>query len=431
MTDMSEITSLNRLLEVMADCGGGPVPWLGALREEARTIFAESGLPTRQVESWRYSDLARALAHTTEDTSPVRPVPALPGAHLALFENGILDESKSSFSETGALPLRQILADPVTPFANQIGHINPQKDHALLNLNTALMEDGLVLHVPARVTLNAPLYLLFNWQGEEARTPEGRHLRVLILLEEGANATLVEAHCGNPGFSTIVTEVRLGSEAQLTHVRLEQLGSAARQSAMTLGEIGSAACYKGFYLTEGARFSRHEALLKLTETDAQARLDGVYLAADGRHCDNTIVITHAAPNTASHQAFRGVLGGTARGVYQGCVRVRPDAQGTDARQMIRTLLLSRQAEIATKPELEILADDVKCSHGNTVGELDSAALFFLRARGIPEAEARALLVEGFLGEVLEAIENDSLRALAATAVQDWLSVHAAEISHAE
>jgi len=428
---MSEISALSRLLDVMANGGEDPVPWLGALREEARTTFAGSGLPTRQVESWRYSDLARALAHTTEDTSPVRPAPVLPGAHLVLFENGILNEAKSSLSEIGAVPLRQILADPVTPFSAQIGHINPQKNHALLNLNTALMEDGLVLHVPAQATPNAPLHLLFDWQGEEARTPEGRHLRVLILLEEGANATLVEAHCGNPGFSTVVTEVRLAAGAQLTHVRIEQLGGAARQSAMTLGEIGSAACYNGFYLTEGARFSRHEALLKLTERDAQARLNGIYLAADGRHCDNTIVITHAGPNTASHQAFRGVLGGTARGVYQGCIRVQPEAQGTDARQMIRTLLLSRQAEIATKPELEILADDVKCSHGTTVGELDSAALFFLRARGIPEAEARALLVEAFLGEVLESIESDPLRALAASAVQDWLSVHASEISHVE
>lgn len=428
---MSETSALSRLLDVMANGGETPVPWLGALREEARTTFAESGLPTRQVESWRYSDLARALAHTTEDTSPVRPAPVLPGAHLALFENGILNEAKSGLSQIGAVPLRQILADPVTPFANQIGHINPQKDHALLNLNTALMEDGLVLHVPARVTLDAPLYLQFDWQGTEARTPEGRHLRILILLDEGAKATLVEAHSGNPGFSTIVTEVRLAAQSELTHVRIEQLGSAARQSAMTLGEIASAACYKGFYLSEGARFSRHEALLSLTEKDAQARLDGAYLATESRHCDNTIVITHAGPNTASHQAFRGVLGGSARGVYQGCIRVRPDAQGTDARQMIRTLLLSRQAEIATKPELEILADDVKCSHGTTVGELNSAALFFLRARGIPEAEARALLVEAFLGEILEAIESDVLRALAAAAVQDWLKVHASEISHVE
>ncbi len=329
------------------------------------------------------------------------------------------------------MPLRQILADPATPFANKIGHVNPQRNHALLNLNTALMEDGLVLHVPAHTTLTAPLYIRYDWEGEEARAPEGRHLRVLVLLDEGAEATLVEAHTGTPGFSTIVSEVRLATGARLTHVRLDRLGVASRQSAITLGDLDSAASYKGFYLSEGGRFSRHEALLELTAKDAQAQIDGIYLVADRRHCDNTTVITHAGQETASRQSFRGVLAGDLRGVYQGCVRVRPDAQETDARQMSRTVLLSRQAEIAIKPELEILADNVKCSHGATAGELDAAALFFLRARGIPEAEARALLIEAFLGEALESLESESIRACAAAAVSNWLAIHAGEISHVE
>jgi Fe-S cluster assembly protein SufD len=428
---MSETTSLNRLLDAMASGGADHVPWLGALRETARTTFAGSGLPTRRVESWRYSDLARALAHPTPDSSPARPAPALPGAHLALFENGILNERKSSFCEIGAVGLRAVLADPATPFANHIGYINPQKDHALLNLNTALMEDGLVLHVPAHTTLTAPLYLQFHWEGEEARTPEGRHLRVLIVLDEGANLTLVEAHNGTPGFSTIVSELRVAAGARLTHVRLERLGGGARQSAATLGELGTSASYDGFYLSEGARFARHEALLKLAGSEAKAQLNGIYLVSNGRHCDNTTDFTHAAPNTASRQTFRGVLAGDARGVYQGCVRVMPEAQGTDARQMSRALLLSRQAEVATKPELEIFADNVKCSHGATAGELDRAALFFLRARGIPEAEARALLVEAFLGEIIDAAESETIRTLVAAAVTDWLSLHGSEVSHVE
>jgi Fe-S cluster assembly protein SufD len=428
---MSETTSLNRLLDRMAAYERDTVPWLGALREEARTIFAGSGLPTRRIEAWKYSDLSRALAHTPEGTSPARPAPVLPGAHIAVFKNGVLDEAKSTIAEIGAVPLRQVLADPATPFANKIGQVNPQKNHVLLNLNTALMEDGIVVHVPAHIKLTAPLYLRYEWEGEEARIPDGRHLRILILLDEGAEATLVESHTGTPGFSTIVNEVRLATGARLTHVRLDRLGTASRQSAITLGELASAAHYDGFYLSEDGRFSRHEALLELTEKDAQAQLDGIFLVADGRHCDNTTVITHAGPETASQQSFRGVLAGDSRGVYQGCIRVRPDAQMTDARQMSRTLLLSRQAEIAIKPELEILADNVKCSHGATAGKLDSAALFFLRARGIPEAEARALLVEGFLSEVLEAIESESLRACVAAAVSDWLTIHSGEISHVE
>ena len=428
---MSEITSLNRLLEAMAGRAGETVPWLGALQEEARTVFAGSGLPTRRIESWRYSDLARALSRPPKDASEARPAPVLEGAHTALFENGVLNEAKSAFADNLAIPMRKVLADPATPYANQIGHVHRQNNHALLNLNTALMEDGLVLHVPAYTTLTAPFHVLYEWIGEEARAPEGRHLRMLVLLGEGAKATLVESHQGTPGFASIVTEIHLAAGAALSHLRFEQLGSAATQSAITLGELAEAAFYNGFYLSEGGWFSRHEALLELAGEHAKAELSGIYLVADGRHCDNTTVLTHAGPNTASSQAFRGVLSGDSRGVYQGCVRVHPEAQRTDARQMSRAVLLSRQAEIAIKPELEILADNVKCSHGATSGELDNAALFFLRARGIPEAQARALLVEAFLSEIIETIEAEPIRESAAASVSDWLAVHASEISHAE
>lgn len=428
---MSESTSLNRLLAAMAGRSRETIPWLGAMQEEARKVFAGSGLPSRRIESWRYSDLARALARLPQDTSVPRPSPALPGAHTALFKNGVLSEERSACVSNLATPMRQILADPATPYADQIGHIHPQKNHALLNLNTALMEDGLVLHVPAYTALTAPFHVLYEWKGEEARAPEGRHLRILVLLGEGAKATLVESHHGAPGFSTIVTEIGLGAGAMLSHLRLEGLGSAATQSAITLVGLGEAASYNGFYLSEGGWFSRHEALLELTGPRAKADLSAIYLVADGRHCDNTTVITHTGPDTASSQAFRGVLTGDSRGVYQGCVCVQQEAQGTDARQMSRAVLLSRQAEIAIKPELEILADNVKCSHGATSGEFDNAALFFLRGRGIPEAEARSLLVEAFLSEIIETIEARPIREITAAAVSGWLAVHASEISHAE
>ncbi|HTV32226.1 MAG TPA: Fe-S cluster assembly protein SufD [Methylocella sp.] len=428
---MSEITSLNRLLDRMAGFERGGVPWLDALREEARTLFAGSGLPTRRVEAWKYSDLARALAKAAEGSGPARPAPEIPGAHVALFENGILNEGQSTLAAIGAIPLRQVLADPATPFAKRIGHVNPQKNHALLNLNTALMEDGLVLHVPAGVSLPAPLHLRYDWAGKEAADPDGRHLRIVLLLEEGAEATVVEAHSGSPGFATLVNEVHLAPKAKLTHLRFERLGAAARQSAVTLGELFAASSYKGFYFSEGGLFSRHEALLELRDQEAHAEIDGIYLVGDGRHCDNTTILAHAGVNTSSQQSFRGVLAGDSRGVYQGCVRVLTDAQETDARQMSRTLLLSDRAEMATKPELEILADNVKCSHGSTAGELDTAALFFLRTRGIPEADARALLIEAFLGEGIATIASEPLQNLAAGLVSDWLAFHASEIAHAE
>jgi Fe-S cluster assembly protein SufD len=200
---------------------------------------------------------------------------------------------------------------------------------------------------------------------------------------------------------------------------------------VTSAAIAAGAQYQGFYLSEGAHFARHEALLELAGEAAEAAIDGAYLVSDTRHCDNTTVIVHAARQTVSRQAFRGVLSGKARGVYQGCVKVRREAQQTDAKQMSRTLLLSRKAEMVTKPELEIFADDVQCSHGATTGELDEAALFFLRARGIPEAEARAMLIEAFLGEALATIGSEALRASATAVVQDWLSAHAGDVRHVE
>ena len=412
----------SHLRDLMTARAGGAVPWLAQLREAARARFR--GLPTRRVEAWKYSDLARALEDKIVADDTARSPLALLGAQRVVFEDGALCERTAD-----VLPLREVLADPMTPFADLIGHVNAQGDHALLQLNTALMEDGLVLIVPRGERREAPLQIRFSWPTSAAG--DSHHLRLLLVLEEGAELTLLETHEGAPSFASIVTEAKLGAGAKLTHVRLERLAAGARQSAVTLAELGPQSSYRGFYLSEGAAFARHEALIRLAGEGAEVQLDGAYLVADARHCDNTTVLTHAVPKTVSRQAFRGVLSGSARGVYQGAVSVKPDAQGTDARQLSRVLLLSRKAETATKPELEILADDVKCSHGATVGELDHNALFFLRARGIPEAEARALLVGAFLEEALEAIGDEAPRMLASSAVAEWLERHAGEVSHVE
>ena len=423
---MGNLSLLARLLETTPEPGAA-APWAGELRDGGRAVFEELGLPNRRVEAWKYSDLALALTKTLAPTETAIQPLSIPGAFVAAFENGVFMPAASNLPASLVTPLSAVLADKSSPFAGQIGKVNAQKDHSILSLNAAHLAEGFVLRVPAGQTLEAPLHIRSNWTGKDAHGP--RHLRFLVVIEDGASATLVESHSGAPGLSTVVTELRLAPKAEFTHIRLEQLTDDACQSAVALGEVDRAARYKGFYLSEGAHFCRHEALFELAGEEADVSIDGAFLATGKRHCDNTTVITHAAPNTTSQQAFRGVLCGDARGVYQGCVKVRPEAQGTDAKQMSRALLLSDDAEIATKPELEIFADDVKCSHGATAGEIDGDALFFLRSRGIPEAEARALLVEAFLSEALETIENEGLRALAATAVQDWLGAHMSEVSN--
>jgi Fe-S cluster assembly protein SufD len=428
---MGKVVSLDNLLASMEARRVDAAPWLGALLEQAGEKFAHLGLPNRRVEAWRYSDLAKALHETVKPDSETDAPPEFSGACVAAFENGVLVDAASSYCAMGAQSLRKVLAEKDAPAASHIGKVNPQQDHAIINLNTALMEEGIVLHVPRGVTLATPLHLRFNWTNAEAQGSDGRHLRILVVLEEGAQATIFETHDGAPDFATIVSEFSLAAEAKLTHVRLENFGASARQTAATVADIGEKALYRGFYLSQGGHFARHEALLKLSGAESEAQMDGATLVADRRHCDNTTVVHHASPNTASKQTFRSVLAGAGRAVYQGCVKVAQAAQKTDAKQLSRAMLLSHRAEIVTKPELEIFADDVKCSHGATAGELDANALFFLRARGIPEAEARAMLVEAFLGEALDAIDNEGLRALASERTHKWLARHAGEASHVE
>ncbi|MBB4198786.1 Fe-S cluster assembly protein SufD [Rhodoblastus sphagnicola] len=416
------------LLATMEQRRGAIAPWLGELQGQAQELFRREGLPSRRIEAWRYSDLARALREDrVADATPVS-APELPGAALAAFVNGALDDKASSYGKVGAVNLRTALGEKNSPLASIIGKVYPQAGHPIVNLNTALLEEGLALRVPAGKKLDLPLHLRFLWTGAAS---DGRHLRLLIELEEGAEATIYETHDGAPSFATIVTEFSLAKGSRLTHIRQESLAAGARQAAVTLGEIAEQATYHAFYFTQGAHFARHEALIKLAGEGAHAELDGATMVADSRHADNTTVMEHAAPNATSNQVFRAVLAGSARGVYQGCVKVAQAAQKTDARQLSRALLLSHKAEIVTKPELEIFADDVKCSHGATAGELDANALFFLRARGIPEAQARALLIEAFFGEALDKIDNEVLRESVSLSVHNWLSTHAGEASHVE
>lgn len=403
-------------------------PWLGDLQAAGRDAFEARGLPTRRNEAWKYSDLSRAL----------EPVPApggergfafsLPGAEVITVTDGIVSGQKSGIWQA----LSSALAEPSDIVKEKLGRINPQADHPMLGLNTALMEDGAVIRIPAGTTRERAIHLRFVWTGADAAL-HGHHLRVLVVLEEGAQARILETHegPGASGLATIVTEIDLAPRAELHLTRMEALGAGARQSAVLTARIGREARLDGFHLSRGAAFSRFEVLASLAGAGAGLAFDGAYLVGEARHNDTTTVIEHAVPHTTSRQMFRGVLAGTARGVFQGRVVVKPGAQQTDAQQQSRAVLLSRRAEIDVKPELEIFADDVKCSHGATAGELDPAALFFMRARGIPEKEARALLVEGFLEQGMEALSDPELRAIAQAFVRDWLDAHAVEVTHAD
>lgn len=402
--------------------------WLEKLRSEGRAAFDAVGLPSRRVEAWKYSDLARAMERDVQDDIGDGFSFSVPDAVTVEIVDGVCAPVAEG---VGVRDLKALLAHPDPLVQSFLGQVAENSSHPVLALNTAFMEGGIVVHVPRQVTREKLVHLRYRWTKEQGDT-EARHLRTLIVVEEEARVRFLETHegPGARGLATLVTEVDLASAAHIDYARMEALGAGARQAAVLAVRAGRDAVFNGFLVSRGAAFSRHELLARLTGEGATLNVDGVYLVGEASHNDNTTIISHAVPNTTSRQMFRGVLSGSARGVFQGKVIVAPGAQGTDAQQQSRAILLSRQAEIDNKPELEIFADDVKCSHGATAGELDPAALFFLRARGIPEKEARALLVEGFLEQGLEALSDGELRALAHGFVRYWLDAHAMEVPDA-
>lgn len=415
---------------------GADQNWLSALRERRMGRFRDLGFPTQRVESWKYTSL-RALERTvyhpaTQHTANVSvdTVPSLlteHAKHRAVFVNGWF---RPELSALGSLPdgaevrsLQQELAvDPELLRANIDRIAQNQDDQPFYHLNTALMQDGAVLRVREGVRIEHPIELVFiSAASDEALA---FHPRNLILMERGSEATLVEHHTGWSEGNTLanhVTELQLGEGAHLHHYKLQAEAETGFHIHTLHGNIGESAFYDGFGLTIGGKLTRNELYLRLNGAYADARLNGAYLQHGRQHCDNTTLIEHAVPDTTCREIFKGALTGKSRAVFQGKLHVHPDAQRTDGHQLSRALLLSDEAEIDAKPELEIYADDVKCSHGSTAGELEKDALFYLRSRGIPYAAARRIMVESFLGEVVEEMTLPELQTKFMQRISDWLS----------
>jgi FeS assembly protein SufD len=272
------------------------------------------------------------------------------------------------------------------------------------------------------VTLDQPIHLIqLDGDGEPASTVT----RNVVVAESGSSATLVESF-GSLGLTGLqrnaVTELRLGGKAALKHIKLQRDGDDALHLSTWLVELGTDARYDAFQFSTGASVARNQVYLRFVGEGAAADLSGAFLLRGHQHGDTTLLVEHRVPHCTSRELFKGVLDGESRGVFQGKIIVSPGAQKTDGKQMSGALLLSEGAEFDSKPELEIFADDVVCGHGATSGQIDDELLFYLEARGIPEAEARALLIQAFVGEALEKIEDDGLRDALARAAAEWLGV---------
>lgn len=394
---------------------GAGTGWLDGLRAGGARRFAGLGLPNRRVEEWRYTDLGALSAHPFAAACAGRagtlPPPCL-GGRRAVFVNGRFDAARSELSGPGAgvvaLPLTEALARVPQLLEAHLGSIAALGRKHFVALNTAWLAEGFVLWVPDGAALEGGLELLFVGDGGEGRP--AWHPRNLVVLGRGAEAAVVERHSGRGAYlANGVTEIALAPAARLAHYKLQDEADAAFHIAATEVRIAADAAYENFSLMAGGAVARNRIAVELAAPGASCRLNGAYLGRGACQLDTDMTIDHAAPDGSSDALYKGVLDGRARGVFQGRIVVRKGARKTQAHQTNRALLLSERAEIDAKPELEIYADDVQCGHGATAGALDEDALFYLRARGLPAAEARGLLIDAFVAEALATVAHDGVR----------------------
>ena len=392
----------------------GALPGDTHIRAEAAVLLAANGLPGPREEAWRYTSL-RPFAETAfKPAARIDPsaallarIPAITGPRLVFVDGRF-------HSELSGVPkgLRVTTGAPAHPTSSRIAR---PADEKLVALNTMLSEDGAAIHVPAGHDAGT-LILVSLGTGHSV----GFHPRHAIILEAGAKLALVDIAIGDGEYlHNPVLTAEIAAGATLTHLRIQDEGAAAFHLSTTYAQVAEAATYDSFALTLGARLARMEVHAHLAGENAAAHLNAAQLLGASQHADFTTVVRHDAPNTASRQTVKNVLTGRSRGVFQGRIEVARIAQKTDGYQMNQALLLSPDAEMDSKPQLQIYADDVKCSHGATVGALDANQLFYLRSRGVPEAEARAILVRAFLSEALDPITHDEARCAMEAAIAAW------------
>ncbi len=394
--------------------------WMKDLRAAAAARVEAVGFPTVRDEAWKYTNLAALMR---QRFLPIASAPSFANEQLErllpdgldtyrlVFVNGRLRADLSSPTLGNgevASSLAQQLRDHPGALEPHLGRVLPDAIHSFAALNTASFVDGACVRLRAGATLERPIHLIYVGVPEALVQP-----RTLIIAQAGSRATIVEQYVGADGdryFTNAVTEVVLEQGASIEHYRLQQESGRGFHigGLYVRGEAQSS--FTSHAIDLGGLLVRNDLQVALNAVGAVCTLNGLYVADGRQHIDNHTCIDHAKPGCTSREFYKGVLDGRARAVFSGRVVVQPDAQRTDAEQVNNNLLLSEDAEIDTKPELEIYADDVKCSHGATVGQLDLDQLFYLRARGVDDAAARDLLTFAFANEILQRLRLAPLRA---------------------
>ncbi len=387
------------------------------LRQAARGRFRALSWPNARTEDWRFTNVAPLLREAFELAGPATvdaghlPPPPAADALRLVFVNGRFAANRSRLENVPAGVVISSLAQAPEGACRWLGRVAAYEDQVFTALNTAFAGDGAYLAVPDGQALDRPVEVIHL--AHPGGRPSAAYPRTLVTLGKGARATVVERFLpaeGGTYFTNAVSECVLGEGATLDHVKLQQEAPEAFHIAATQFVLAGRARLVTHALALGGRLSRNDTHVRFDGEHAEATVNGLYLGSGRQHVDNQTVIDHARPNCASHELYKGILDGHAHGVFNGKIFVRKDAQKTDAKQTNKVLLLSDDATIDTKPQLEIFADDVKCTHGATVGQLDAEQLFYLRSRGLDAATAQALLTFAFANDVVGRIPVAALRA---------------------
>lgn len=391
--------------------------WLSKLRTEGMHAFAELGFPTTRLEDWKYCNVAPIagvrfqpapceLNETIREQVEEISFSGADGTRL-VFVNGHYSEELSTIGKLPEGARITSLAKALTQsesVAERLGRYANHKTHPFVALNTAFMEDGAFIEVPRGVALESPIEILYISTGGEE--PWVAHPRNLVVAGQESQLTVVETYVGLGGgvyFNNVVTEIVAEENAHVDYVKLQSESEAAFHVATVLAYAARNAVARTNSMQFGARLGREEITTVLDGEGAEGYLYGLYVTNGQQLIDNHTTIDHARPHCSSREFYKGILDDKSTGVFNGKILVRKDAQKTDSKQSDQNLLLSESATINTKPQLEIFADDVRCTHGATVGQIDPESIFYLRSRGIGLEEARNLLMVAFAGEIIHQV----------------------------
>jgi Fe-S cluster assembly protein SufD len=414
----------------------GMPSWVAHMREGAFERFEELGFPTTDEEDWKYTNVGtiarRAFRFATKETdaanSPDEVAPyvyAEAQRSCLVFVNGAFRPKLSSLE---VVPQGVVVSDIASALTGE--HAELVREHlarlsakgdAFAALNTAFLESGAFIHLPAGSRVEAPLQLLFLSAADDDEI--ATFPRVLIVAERDSHLDIIESYAATSEttyFTNAVVEVFVGEGARVTHCKVQDESERAFHIAATRATVSRNAAYELTTVTLGAQLSRHGIEVLLDDAGAECRVDGLYIVGMGQHADTHSLIDHRHPHGTSRQNYKGILDGKSRAVFNGRVFVHDGAYQTDAEQSNKNLLLSTDARVDTKPQLEIFNDDVKCAHGATVGQLDEEELFYLRSRGLHTDLARNLLTYGFAEEIVEKIKYESIRAQLDSAILNRL-----------